>query len=40
MSGFFIALLSGALMSVHGVFNTHLTKTTRMNVGEQCLGAA
>ena len=35
MTGFFIALLSGALMSVQGVFN----KDDR-NVGEQCLGAA
>ena len=30
MTGFFIALLSGALMSVQGVFNTQLTKTTGM----------
>ena len=30
MSGFFIALLSGALMSVQGVFNTQVTKTTGM----------
>lgn len=28
MTGFFIALLSGALMSVQGVFNTQVTKTT------------
>ena len=28
MVGFFIALLSGALMSVQGVFNTQVTKTT------------
>lgn len=28
MAGFFIALLSGALMSVQGVFNTQVTKTT------------
>ncbi len=28
MIGFFIALLSGALMSVQGVFNTQITKTT------------
>ena len=28
MIGFFIALLSGALMSVQGVFNTEVTKTT------------
>ena len=27
MTGFFIALLSGALMSVQGVFNTQVTKT-------------
>ena len=32
MIGFFIALLSGALMSVQGVFNTHVTKTTGMRV--------
>ena len=30
MSGFLIALLSGALMSVQGVFNTQVTKTTGM----------
>ncbi len=28
MAGFFIALLSGALMSIQGVFNTQVTKTT------------
>ena len=28
MAGFLIAILSGALMSVQGVFNTQLTKTT------------
>lgn len=28
MVGFFIALLSGALMSVQGVFNTQVTKTS------------
>ena len=28
MAGFFIALFSGALMSVQGVFNTQVTKTT------------
>ena len=28
MIGFFIALVSGALMSVQGVFNTQVTKTT------------
>ena len=28
MSGFLIALLSGALMSIQGVFNTQVTKTT------------
>lgn len=28
MTGFFNALLSGALMSVQGVFNTQVTKTT------------
>lgn len=30
MTGFLIALLSGALMSVQGVFNTEVTKTTGM----------
>ena len=30
MAGFFIALVSGALMSVQGVFNTQVTKTTGM----------
>lgn len=30
MIGFFIALLSGALMSAQGVFNTQVTKTTGM----------
>lgn len=30
MAGFLIALLSGALMSVQGVFNTQVTKTTGM----------
>ena len=30
MTGFFIALLSGALMSVQGGFNTQVTKTTGM----------
>lgn len=28
MAGFFIALISGALMSVQGVFNTKVTETT------------
>ena len=28
MAGFLIALLSGALMSVQGVFNTQVTKST------------
>lgn len=32
MIGFFIALVSGALMSVQGVFNTQVTKTTGMCV--------
>ena len=32
MAGFFIALLSGALMSVQGVFNTQVTKTIGMYV--------
>ena len=30
MTGFLIALISGALMSVQGVFNTQVTKTTGM----------
>ena len=30
MTGFLIALLSGALMSIQGVFNTQVTKTTGM----------
>ena len=30
MIGFFIALVSGALMSVQGLFNTQVTKTTGM----------
>lgn len=30
MIGFFVAILSGALMSVQGVFNTQVTKTTGM----------
>ncbi len=30
MIGIFIALLSGALMSVQGVFNTEVTKGTSM----------
>ncbi|MEG0720194.1 MAG: DMT family transporter [Lachnospiraceae bacterium] len=30
MVGFLIALLSGALMSIQGVFNTQITKTTGM----------
>ena len=28
MIGFFIALISGALMSIQGVFNTHVTKSS------------
>ena len=30
MIGFFVALISGALMSIQGVFNTQVTKTTGM----------
>ena len=30
MIGFFIAMLSGALMSVQGVFNTKLTESTSL----------
>lgn len=30
MTGFIIALISGALMSVQGVFNTQVTKTAGM----------
>ena len=37
MAGFLIALLSGALMSVQGVFNAQVTKTTGM--GKQWVGA-
>ncbi len=33
MIGFLIALLSGALMSIQGVFNTQVTKTTGVWVG-------
>lgn len=33
MIGFLIALLSGALMSIQGVFNTQVTKVTGMWVG-------
>ena len=29
MIGFFIALVSGALMSVQGVFNTQVTKSSQ-----------
>lgn len=36
MTGFLIALLSGALMSVQGVFNTQVTKTTGMWVSNGC----
>lgn len=32
MAGFLIAILSGALMSIQGVFNTQVTKTTGMYV--------
>ena len=48
MIGIFIALLSGALMSVQGVFNTEVTKGTSMWVSTSwvqfsalvvCLGA-
>ena len=34
MTGFIIALISGALMSVQGVFNTQVTKTTGMWVSK------
>ena len=30
MTGFFIALISGALMSIQGVFNTEVTKNTSL----------
>ena len=33
MWGFFTALISGALMSIQGVFNTEVTKTTGLCVG-------
>ena len=48
MIGFFIALISGALMSLQGVFNTELTKQTSLWVANSwvqgtallvCLGA-
>ena len=48
MVGFFIALISGALMSIHGVFNTQVTRSSSIwvaNVFVQltallvCLGA-
>ena len=32
MIGFFIALISGALMSVQGVFNTQVTKASGIRV--------
>ncbi|MFQ7847513.1 MAG: hypothetical protein ACLRHQ_04365 [Sellimonas intestinalis] len=38
MTGFIIALISGALMSVQGVFNTQVTKDD-WNVGQQYVGA-
>ena len=48
MIGFFIALISGALMSVQGVFNTQVTKSSSIWVASAfvqftallvCLGA-
>ena len=36
MAGFLIALLSGALMSVQGVFNAQVTKTTGFWVSNGC----
>ena len=48
MIGFFIALISGALMSVQGVFNTQVTKNSSIWVASAfvqftallvCLGA-
>ena len=38
MIGFLIALLSGALMSVQGVFNTQVTKTAGMWVSNGFYG--
>ena len=38
MWGFIIALISGALMSVQGVFNTQVTKSS--SLGCQFMGAA
>lgn len=35
MIGFLVALLSGVLMSVQGVFNTQVTKTTGMWVSNR-----
>ena len=38
MIGFFIALISGALMSVQGVFNTQVTKNVG-DLGGKCICA-
>ena len=40
MTGFIIALISGALMSVQGVFNTQVTKTTGMWVSNMWVQVA
>ena len=37
MAGFLIALLSGALMSVQGVVNTQVTKSTGICVSNGCV---
>ena len=37
MTGFLIAVLSGTLMSVQGVFNTQVTKTAGMWVSNGCM---
>ena len=34
MIGFLIALLSGALMSIQGVFNTQVTKLSLIHISE------
>ena len=36
MMGFVIALISGALMSIQGVFNTEVTKQTSIWVSAGC----
>ena len=38
MIGFFIALISGALMSIQGVFNTQVTKSSSIWVANAFYG--